>query len=67
MGMAIKMVIPLDWLREIVMSNGWSKFWFRADGGFRCLQCGKARNTLQSIIRHILQKHTMKIETRRIG
>ena len=41
----------------------WGDYWFRADGGFRCQTCGKARNTLRSILRHILKAHTLKVET----
>lgn len=38
----------------------WFRNWFRVNGGYKCAGCGKIRNTLMSIVRHVKQMHTMR-------
>jgi len=41
------------------MARRWFQLWFMEGNVFRCLECGKSRTTLRSIVRHIMRAHTL--------
>ena len=43
------------------MDKRWFRLWFWQKAIRRCEECGKSRTTLRSIVRHIAQKHTVRV------